>query len=508
MSADLLRVLAPYLPLALGVAVSLAAEPFLRASAKHRVLPWLTSILVLVAIGIEVLLSGGTVGLGGMIATDPVRSHLQLAILVAALCGIAGLQQSLGRDGHGHGESYALILAASLGSMVMVGATTTIALFCGIELASLAIYVLVALRRDASVSGEALLKYLVMGAVFSAILLYGAALLYGATGSVAYGAPVLPGKEGVHRLGAALLLIGLLFKVGSVPFHFWTADAYSAAPVAVTGFMAAAMKIGGFAALGAIWLNLLAPGRPLLGLGESVTAMPGTNIGALDAILGFCAVLSIILGNFSGLGQRGVRRTLAFSAVAQAGFMLLAFKLPAAGHLFSLSSLWLYVVAYAIAAAGAGACLSVLCAAGDGDRYSQLAGSARRHPYIGLLTTILVASLAGIPPTAGFLGKFQVLGGLVSKDGTLLALIAILAAVVGAAFYLRIIMTIWQPAEEPREGDAETGNLSAAMATAAAAIVVLLLLRPGLVTGEATPVAQQAIVPASQPAVAVREGQR
>ena len=248
-------VLAPMIFVAAGGCIALASEPFIRDERKHTVLPWITVAAFVAAIIAACMGSHHEVILNGMFATDTVRTWLVVTIAGAGIAGVAGLQHVLGRAQYAGGEPYALLSFAAIGAMGMVLATDFIALLVSLELASLAIYGAIGLRRDKPEAGEGLFKYLIMGAVFSSIFLYGIALTYGATGSTQFGAEVIPQRESLANLGLIFLLIGLLFKVGAVPFHFWSPDAYTGASVPVTGFMASVMKIGGFAALANVWLH-------------------------------------------------------------------------------------------------------------------------------------------------------------------------------------------------------------------------------------------------------------
>ena len=256
-TASLFTLFAPVVLVLIGGLAVLGSEPFIhRHRAKHAWLPWVGACFLVLAGVIQALVPAGS--LHGIFALDSARLWLCEAVIGSTLIALAGLQQSLDRDDYAGGEPYALMLFSAAGALLMVMAADTLALFVGLEIASISIYALVGLRRHRTDSNEGLFKYFVLGAVFSAVLLYGAALTYGATGSTHYGAAPLVGREKLFLLGQTLMIIGLLFKVGVVPFHFWSPDAYTGAPVAITGFMGAVIKIGGFAALGAVWLNLAA----------------------------------------------------------------------------------------------------------------------------------------------------------------------------------------------------------------------------------------------------------
>ncbi len=482
--ADLMLLLPVILVLA-GACVTLAAEPFLGTRAKHAWLPWIAAAALLAA-GVALALTGPG-HLHGIFALDPARRWLGLAVLAAALVAGAGLQSSLSRDRFPGGEPHALFLFASAGALLMVMATDALSLFVSLEITSLAVYACVGLRRNRAESNEGLLKYFVMGAVFSAVFLYGTALVYGATGATAFGAAPLPGRSALHLIGHGLIIIALLFKVGAVPFHFWSPDAYTGAPVAVTGFMGAVIKVGGFAALGTVWLNLAsalsgtpissAPLRLDTALAPSAEAI--TALQPLNSVLLVVALLSLIIGTFSALRQTSVRRLIAFSSVANAGYMILAFALPSAGGTLDLAGLWIYLGGYALATAGAMTAITALAGPDDdGDDLKQLTGLGRSRPFHGLVLTVFVASFAGLPPSLGFLGKFLVLAGLVAKSWIWIAGIALVAALVGAAFYLGLLARLWS--SDARTAPDTGDDLLARWTLAGAAVaVVVLILWPG-----------------------------
>jgi NADH-quinone oxidoreductase subunit N len=480
--------LAPLLLACIGGLVCLGAEAFLGRSAKHRILPWLGAIALAGAI-VAQLACVHAGHLHGMLAMDGARSWLCVAILASAGLALAGLQQTLARDEYAGGEPYALTCFAAVGAMLMVMASDTIALFLGLELASLSIYALVGLRRHRHESNEALFKYFAMGAIFSALFLYGAALVYGATGTTHFGGALAdPSRKPLLHLGHAFLFIGLLFKVGAVPFHFWSPDAYTGAPVVVTGFMGSVIKVGGFAALGGLWLNLVAvtsgspPAEPLaLTAGVPVSAQAMAELGRFGLAFIVLALLSIVVGNFSALRQTSARRLIAFSSVANAGYLLLALALPSGAQQLQLSGMWFYLVGYAVATSGALSAIAALSGRDDrGDDLNGLSGQGRAHPFFGLVATVCIVSIAGIPPTVGFLGKYLVFAELVAKGKTIFAVFGMLMAVVGASYYLRLVITLWSGSrsEERRVLVNPLGGLT--LGAALVAVVLLMALANGV----------------------------
>jgi NADH-quinone oxidoreductase subunit N len=479
--ADLLPLLLPLTLVIAGALVTLGFEPFLQRAGKHGLLPWLGAAFLLAAGGVQAFAATGQ--LHGVLAMDGARLWLCEAIIAASICALAGLQQSLGRDEYPGGEAYPLTLFGAAGAMLMVMANDTLALFLALELMSLSIYAMVGLRRNRAESNEALFKYFVMGSVFSAIFLYGAALTYGATGTTAFGHGWTDGHREIFLFGQVLMMVGLLFKVGVVPFHFWTADAYTGAPVAVTGFMGAVVKVGGFAALGALWLNLAAVASDpkggsggVLDLGAAVTLTQGAKDLLVSYNLMFLVLglLSLVLGNFSALKQTSVRRLIAFSSVSHAGYMMLAFALPA-GERMQLGGLWFYVVGYAIATAGALAAVAAIAGKEDtGDSLSGIAGQGRAQPFYGLVLTVFMVSIAGVPPTAGFLGKYLVFQDLVFKGDVKIAIFAMVMAVVGAAYYFRVVVAVWAA---PTKDAAKAGPpILSRWALAGAAVLTVALI--------------------------------
>ena len=498
----LFPLLAPIVLVLAGGLAALAAEPFLEGQAKHRWLPWI-AVLAMVAAGVvQIFAPVGHVH--GMFANDEARRWLSLAVIAAAACAMGGLQQSLDRDHFPGGESYALAAMATAGVLGMVASLDAIAFFVSVETAALAIYALVGLRRHRAESNEALLKYFVMGAVFSGIFLYGTALMYGATGSTRFGAVILEGRGTYALFGAALMVAGLLFKVGSVPFHAWAPDAYTGAPVAVTGLMGAIIKVGGFAGLGALWLGLAGQTGLPVALDAAVvpTAASRAILEPLALLIVVSAIMSLVVGNFAALKQTSVRRLIGFSAIAHAGYMTLAFVLPAAGEAIDLRSLWLYAVGYAIATAGALSAIAALAGTDDAkDDLAGLHGRGRQMPLYGAALTVFLASFAGLPPTLGFLGKFAVLGQVVANGGVLIAMAGLIAAVAGAGAYLRLAVQLW--AGTPRDEQAiGTQTLTRWGVSVAAILIIALTVMPRLLPQtRPAPVAASALLPAAPAAV-------
>ena len=469
--------LLPIAVVALGALVSVAAEPFIKDENKHKILPWVAAFFVVVGMASFALVNTDT--LYNLYAMDPIRRVLGLAILFCAFLGIAGLQWTLGHEKFKGGESYGLLLLASCGALFMTQATDFLALFLGMELASFPVYALVGIRRHEENAGEGVFKYFVSGSIFSALYLYGVALIYGATGTTNFFSAIIEGRGALYGVGILLVIFALLFKAGAAPFHFWVADVYTGASVAVTGFMAAVVKVGALAALGSVWLGLLvtkAGTAPAWNLAEPVTIASQSN--SLFLVVVIVSLLSMVIGAFSGLAQTSIRRILAFSAVMNAGFIPIAFLLPnyVESGSVQLGPMVYFLVTYAVASAGA--LTGVAFLAGRDDRNENLDD---------LGVAVCLASLAGLPPVAGFLAKFTLFTGAFSAGLGWLAAAGFALSLVAAVYYLRIAFVLFMPAPEACECKCCCSTstpysylLKFGVAVAAIALVVVSVV-PGIV---------------------------
>ena len=328
------------------------------------------------------------------------------------------------------GEYYALVLFATVGMMLMAGANDLLVFFLGLETMSVAVYVLTGMWRSSARSSEAAMKYFLMGAFATGFLLYGIALIYGATGStnlnvIADHLLEQPSEWPLYLIGGGfLLLVGFAFKVGAVPFHFWVPDVYEGAPTPVTGFMSVAVKAAAFAAWARILTHKLSP---------------------LDSDWGFplwiLAVATMTLGNLLALGQSSVKRMLAYSSVAHAGYLLIPIVV---GEEWGGMPLLFYVAAYAFMTFGAFAVLGSL-AESDNPResYRDFAGLGFKRPLLGLAMSLFMLSLAGFPPLGGFVGKFYVFRSAVLAGYLGLAIIGVLNSVLSVVYYLRVIVAMY-----------------------------------------------------------------
>jgi NADH-quinone oxidoreductase subunit N len=327
------------------------------------------------------------------------------------------------------GEFYTLSLFALLGVMVMISASNLITVYLGLELLALSSYALVALDRDSRFGSEAAMKYFILGSLASGLLLYGMSLIYGATGSLdlATISQALGGGAGDSLLltfGLVFIVIGIAFKLGAVPFHMWVPDVYHGAPLAVTLFISSVPKLAGLA----LAIRLLDNG--LIGLH-----------GDWQSMLVVLAALSLILGNFAAIAQTNIKRMLAYSTISHMGFMLLGIL---AGTPEGYAAAMFYAIAYAIMSVGAFAVI-ILISNGDreADQLDDFKGLAKRNPWHAFLMMMILFSLAGVPVFLGFFAKWQVIAAAISAGFTGLAVLAVVTAVVGAFYYLRVVKLMY-----------------------------------------------------------------
>jgi NADH-quinone oxidoreductase subunit N len=353
-------------------------------------------------------------------------------------------------------EYYALVLLGTAGMMFLAGSEDFMVLFLGLEVMSIAVYVLAGYDRRDIFSAEAALKYFLIGAFASGFLLYGIALVYGATGHTSFqlaGAQLGDGSGSMlAALGLGLLLIGFGFKVAAVPFHMWAPDVYVGAPTPVTGYMATGVKIAAFAAL----VRMLFEVFP-----------------AYDQywqpVIGVLAVATMIVGNLVGLAQRTLKRMLAYSSVAHAGYLLAAVwpgtRLGAAAVLF-------YLLAYSLTTLAAFALLASLGREGERDvRFEDVAGLATTRPWTALGLAVCMLSLLGFPGTIGFIGKWYILQSVVAESHYILPVVLVLTSVVSAGYYLPVIMSMYM-----RPAPAAPGYASLGLSAAGAAVVAICLV--------------------------------
>lgn len=363
----------------------------------------------------------------GAFVMDPFARLMKILVLIGSGVAIAMSVGFARRENFARFEYPILVVLATLGMLLMVSANDMIALYLGLELQALALYVVAAINRDSLRSTEAGLKYFVLGALSSGMLLYGASLIYGFTGHTGFtGIAAAMAEERSLGLifGIVFVLAGISFKISAVPFHMWTPDVYEGAPTPVTAFFAAAPKVAAMAMLV----------RVVQGAFE-----PATN--DWQQIISFIAIASMVLGAFAAIGQNNIKRLLAYSSIGHMGFALVGL---AAGSEAGVSGVVLYMLIYMVMTLGTFACvLAMRRSDGMVEDISELAGISKTNPMLALALTILMFSLAGIPPLAGFWGKYFVFIAAIQAELYALAVIGVLASVVGAYYYLRIIKIMW-----------------------------------------------------------------
>jgi len=379
---------------------------------------------------------GGTAELfAGAILVDGFAQHSSIVFCCAGLVASLLSPTYLRNAECASGEYYALILFSIVGMMVMAMATDLMTLFLGLEVMSIAVYVLTGIRTDNLRSGEAALKYFLMGAFATAFLLFGISLIYGSTGSVGLvdlKRAMVAGTDPVLKLGLVLLLIGFTFKVAAVPFHSWAPDVYEGAPTPVTGFMAVAVKAAAFFGL----LRIL-----VVGMGD---AAAGSDL--IVPLLTGIAAVTIIAGNVLALVQRNVKRMLAYSSVSHAGYAMIGMAAVANGEQSAGAAVLFYMSAYTFMTLGAFGVLTFLERKeghADSERYGAYAGCGFRYPAIGLLMTLFMIALAGMPLTGGFMGKLYLFSAALKADLFPLVAIGILGSIISVYYYLRVVVAFY-----------------------------------------------------------------
>lgn len=463
----------------LGLSAALAPELFLTGAslivllfvawrhstaADTRMAGWLTALSLV--LGLVILVGMGVAGataegIPQMISVDTFRWAGGALVLIAAIATVLLSIGYLEREGIVAPEYYVLIILAVVGMLCMVGAADLIVLFLGLEIMSVAVYVLAGYDRQSAFSAEAALKYFLIGAFGSAFLLYGIALVYGATGSTnlqIIGTQLAGAKlTTMAALGLALLLIGLLFKVAAAPFHMWAPDVYEGAPTPITTFMATGVKVAAFLTL----VRVLSQSFP-----EAVATW--------SAPIGILAAVTMVLGNLVALSQRSLKRMLAYSSVAHAGYVLVAVR---PGTVFGVAAVWLYLGAYTLTSIVTFGVLQSLGRSGERDvTLDRIAGLAEERPWLAFAMTVGMLSLLGFPGTFGFMGKWWILSASVADGERMLPVVLVLTSVVSAGYYMPVIMSMYMR-KSPGPGtyaDARLGR-AGAMVVAVATVAVLVL---------------------------------
>jgi len=439
MTSELLPLL-PEIVLLCAVCVVLIADLFVKS--ERRGTTFILAQLALIATLVTALAAqpeGARIVFDGAFIADSMSFLLKVSVLVLTLFVFAYSRPYLEGRGILTGEYFVIGLFGVLGMMIMISAYSMLSAYLGLELLSLCQYTLVAFHRDSPRSSEAAMKYFVLGALASGMLLYGMSLIYGLTGSLNItGIHNYLVQHGVNEVGAMLgmvfIIVGLGFKLGAVPFHAWLPDVYEGAPTAVTLYISAAPKIAAFA----LFMRLLAEGLGVL--------QPDWQV-----MLSVLAVLSLVIGNVVAIAQTNIKRMLAYSTISHVGFILLGIL---AGTAQGYSAAMFYVIVYAIMSAGAFGMIILLSRRGlEAETLDDFKGLNERSPWFALMMLFFMFSLAGVPPFAGFYAKLSVLRGVVQVDQVWLAIVGVLFSVVGAFYYLRVVKLMYFDAPD------ETGAL-------------------------------------------------
>ncbi len=465
-----LLVVAPELMVLLTALLVMVVDLWLGREQKGR-LAWPSLVGVLLAAGLSCYMGRGSgATLQNMLVADGYALFWNLVILAAAALAILFSVEYTERVGLARGEYYTLLLLSAAGMMLMAAAVNLMTVFVALEILSLALYVLVGLNRREQRSGEAALKYLLLGAFASAFLLYGMALVYGQAGTtslqgVREAVAAGGGFPTLLAVGLGLMVVGFGFKIALVPFHMWAPDVYEGAPTSVTAFMSVGAKAAGFAALGRV--VFYAFGDWYLGWGW---------------VLAVLAALTMTVGNLAALRQTNLKRMLAYSSIAHAGYILVGL---AAGSELGLSAVLFYLFAYAFMNVGAFAVIIAVTRFEGGEREGEtlagFAGLGSRAPGLAAAMAVLMFSLAGVPPLVGFVAKLYVFTAAVQAGLIWLAILGVVNSVVSAYYYLRVVAVM--AVKKAPEAEPERAPICPALQVGlglAVVVTVVLGLWPGL----------------------------
>jgi len=467
----------PEMFLLAGTCVLMIADLYVKDARRGLSYALAQAILLGCALGTAFVLSGSSGAplytFSGMFVADVMGHVLKLVAYIAVSAALVYSRQYLLDRALLRGEFLTLLLFALLGMMIMISANSFLTLYLGLELLSLCLYAMVALNRESAASTEAAMKYFVLGALASGLLLYGMSMIYGATGSlsiteVALGVSKIAGHTAEHTFlvfGLVFVVAGIAFKLGVAPFHMWIPDVYHGAPIAVTLVIGSAPKLAAFA----MAMRLLVNG--LLDLAVDWQQM-----------LAILAVLSMAIGNITAIAQSNLKRMLAYSTIAHMGFMLLGLLSGVVGGNWlsaadAYSAAMFYVIVYVLMSLGSFGMLLYLSHAGfECENLDDMRGLSRRSPWFAFIMLVLMFSLAGVPPTAGFYAKLAVLSAAISAGQIWLAVVAVILSLIGAFYYLRIVKLMYfdEPKEPgPVEGHPEMRTLLSANGLALIAFGIL-----------------------------------
>lgn len=464
------QLLMPELIIALTLLIVLVFDLF--DSISKKALGWMTIVGAGIALWVSIQMhQTGTVGtqFSGMFKVDNFSLFFNIIFLVSTILVALISISYLRSDDRKQGSYYLLILLATFGMMLMAAGNELIIVFLGLELMSLSLYVLASYFRESPASSEAGMKYLLLGAFASAFFLYGIALIYGGAGTTSVPAIAeaiaSPNKSPLLLAGMFLLIVGFGFKVAIVPFHQWAPDVYEGAPTTIAAFISAGPKAAGFAAFLRIFME----------------ALPNLQVEWSGVII-LLAMLTMTIGNIIAIAQTNIKRMLAYSSIAHAGYVLIGL---AAANNDGISSAMLYLLVYCVMNIGAfGAIILAKTADGESLLISDYAGLGLRKPLLAMFMTIMLLSLAGFPPTAGFVGKFYIFKSAVGAGHIWLVIIGAINTAISAFYYLRVIVTMYmrEPEEElefsPYASTLVIGLIIAAIGVLLIGILPSLMLNP------------------------------
>ncbi|KQM35672.1 MAG: NADH-quinone oxidoreductase subunit NuoN [Agrobacterium cavarae] len=432
MTAELLfaslRIATPELILAVGALALLMIGVFSGDKSTNTVTGLAVALLVVVGLWIIFAPASGE-AFGGVYVADAFGNFMKILALIGSIVAMILAVGHSRVEPIGRFEYPVLLVLATLGILLMISANNLISLYMALELQSLALYVICAINRESLRSTEAGLKYFVLGALSSGMLLYGMSLIYGFTGNTGFQeiAAVLSAETrslGVV-FGLVFVLAGLAFKISAVPFHMWTPDVYEGAPTPVTAFLAAAPKIGAMAIFVRVVVDAFQP-----------------VFADWQQIVVFVSIASMLLGSFAAIGQKNIKRLMAYSSIGHMGYALVGL---AAGNESGVAGVLIYMAVYMGMTLGTFACILAMRRkeVGNVENVDDLAGLSSTNPFMALVLTALMFSLAGIPPLAGFFAKYYVFLAAIEAKLYALAIIGVVASVVGAYYYLRIVKLMW-----------------------------------------------------------------
>jgi NADH-quinone oxidoreductase subunit N len=459
--------LLPEIVLGLGAMALLMVGAYRGESAVRTIDAAAIALLVVAGIIVLMLPEGRLFTFGGSFVVDGFARFLKILAILGSAAAIAMSIDYDRREGQQRFEYSVLILLSTLGMLMLISAADLIALYLGLELMSLPLYVVAASHRTSLRSTEAGLKYFVLGALSSGMLLYGASLTYGLTGTVSFAGIAKSAADAGPGLifGLVFLFAGFCFKVSAVPFHMWTPDVYEGAPTPVTAFFAAAPKVAGIAMF----------------VRATVVAFPGITAQWQEIVV-FVAIASTLLGSFAAIGQRNIKRLMAYSSIGHMGFALIGL---AAGTPEGVQGVLVYMSIYLTMTLGVFAViLSMRRSDGMVESIDQLAGLARTHPTMAFFLAMLLFSMAGVPPLAGFFAKFYVFLAAIKAGLYVLAVIGVLASVVGAYYYLAIVKIMYF--DEPAEGFVPMPDEIKVVLAVCGLFNILFFLYPGPLIGVAS----------------------